>query len=283
MTYTSRDRNQRLKRTNPGVRSPQIWELDRTEEGPAATITYTRWDERYLVEVPGDTPRVFNRWINAAAMAMYLVDTRKPVSDALPPAELPVPPPTEPPKVRKLGRFQKAILEEVKRLDIDAHPIQITQNLSVSLHRPLTYVQVYVALRGLEQRGLVTSVMVTFEPKRKGGCNRKRIFKIEARGRLALESNDIAKERGNTFFYAVDSAGKPHRHGGTRRKLTHCVLVFYVGRTKPIKIWTESLAEAKAIEASCHSTRRTITFDTMGLLALPVNSVEILEAIAPIK
>lgn len=183
MTYSARDRSRRLKRINPGVRSPQIWELDRTDEGSAATITYTRWDERYLVEVPGDTPRVFNRWINAAAMALFLVDSRT-ANGTLPPA-IPPQPYVNTPKVRKLGSFQRIILAEVQRLGTRANPTQITKDLAASLRPTITYAQVFLALQALKGRGHVSTISLS--PEDRPLWCRKYVYRLEEKGKLALE------------------------------------------------------------------------------------------------
>lgn len=86
-------------------------------------------------------------------------------------------------KLRKLGRFQKEILYEIYILGEDANPSQILKNLTIGLRETLTYAQVYLALRSLEKRGLLSSKMTPRE-----NAPQVRTFKLEHDGVLSLST-----------------------------------------------------------------------------------------------
>lgn len=75
---------------------------------------------------------------------------------------------------KSLGEFEQLVLLAVLRLDDDAHTVRIIEELERRTHRRPTHAAVYVALRRLETKGMVTSEFG--EPTPEPGGRAKRYF-----------------------------------------------------------------------------------------------------------
>lgn len=76
-----------------------------------------------------------------------------------------------------LGEFEQLVLLAVMRLGSDAYSVPIVEEIEARTGRSVTHAAVYVALRRLEDKGLVQSWMG--EPTAERGGRSKRFFKVE--------------------------------------------------------------------------------------------------------
>lgn len=76
-----------------------------------------------------------------------------------------------------LGEFEQRVLLAALRRGRDAYTVSIIEELRARTSREPTHAAVYVALRRLEAKGLVTSRMGPATPERGGRA--KRFFQVE--------------------------------------------------------------------------------------------------------
>ena len=86
-----------------------------------------------------------------------------------------------------LGDMEHLVLLAILRLGPDAYGIPILDEVSARSGRVVSRATVYVALRRLEQKGLVVSRMGESTPERGGRA--KRYFKLRAAGLKALRDS----------------------------------------------------------------------------------------------
>ena len=86
-----------------------------------------------------------------------------------------------------LGDMEHLVLLAILRLGPDAYGIPILDEVSARCGRVVSRATVYVALRRLEQKGLVVSRMGESTPERGGRA--KRYFKLRAAGLKALRDS----------------------------------------------------------------------------------------------
>jgi len=86
-----------------------------------------------------------------------------------------------------LGDLEHLVLLAILRLGSEAYGIPILDEVSARSHRYLSRATVYVALRRLEQKGLVVSRLGESTPERGGRA--KRYFRLRAAGLQALRES----------------------------------------------------------------------------------------------
>lgn len=86
-----------------------------------------------------------------------------------------------------LGDLEHLVLLAILRLGKDAYGIPILDEVSARSGRDVSRATVYVALKRLEQKGLVTSRLGDSTPERGGRA--KRFFKIKPSGLKALRES----------------------------------------------------------------------------------------------
>jgi len=92
-----------------------------------------------------------------------------------------------------LGEFEQLVLLAIAHLDGDAYGIPIVDEIERRTGRSVARAAVYVTLRRLEEKGLVSSRMSDPTPER-GGKGR-RYVKLEPEGARALREARRASER----------------------------------------------------------------------------------------
>ena len=78
---------------------------------------------------------------------------------------------------RALGEFEHHVLLAILRLEADAYSLPIVRELESATGRPIAPAAVYIAMRRLEKRGLVSSEM-RLAPAEEGG-RRRRYFQLK--------------------------------------------------------------------------------------------------------
>jgi DNA-binding PadR family transcriptional regulator len=86
-----------------------------------------------------------------------------------------------------LGDMEHLVLLAILRLGPDAYGIPILEEVSGRSGREISRATVYVALKRLEQKGLVTSHLGDSTPERGGRA--KRYFKLKTAGLKALRDS----------------------------------------------------------------------------------------------
>jgi DNA-binding PadR family transcriptional regulator len=86
-----------------------------------------------------------------------------------------------------LGDIEHLVLLAILRLGTDAYGIPILDEVSARSGREVSRATVYVALKRLEQKGLVTSRLGDSTPERGGRA--KRFFKLKPSGLKALRDS----------------------------------------------------------------------------------------------
>ncbi len=76
-----------------------------------------------------------------------------------------------------IGEFEQLVLLTILRLGPSAYGVPIFEELSQHTSRPILRPSVYVALRRLEEKGLITSRLGSPEPRRGGRA--RRYFELE--------------------------------------------------------------------------------------------------------
>lgn len=84
-----------------------------------------------------------------------------------------------------LGEFEHRVLLAILRLGAESYSVPIVLELEEKTKKSVAPAAVYIALRRLEKRGLVSSRLV--EPDEDGGGRERRYFKIEEAGMERLK------------------------------------------------------------------------------------------------
>ena len=91
-----------------------------------------------------------------------------------------------------LGAFEQMVLLAIVHLSGDAYGVPIVEEIERRTGRPVSRAAVYVTLRRLEQRGLITSWMSDPTPERGGKA--RRCVKIEHEGMRMLRESRRAMD-----------------------------------------------------------------------------------------
>lgn len=84
-----------------------------------------------------------------------------------------------------LGEFEQLVLLACLRLGPDAYTVSVVEEIATRAGRPASHATVYVALRRLEKKGLVTSELGEATPERGGRA--KRFFRVQPEAVVMLE------------------------------------------------------------------------------------------------
>jgi PadR family transcriptional regulator, regulatory protein PadR len=104
-----------------------------------------------------------------------------------------------------LGDLEHLVLLAILRLGKDAYGIPILDEVSARSGRDVSRATVYVALKRLEQKGLVTSRLGESTPERGGRA--KRFFKLKPSGLKALrESREMFLNLWRDYETVLDRA-----------------------------------------------------------------------------
>jgi DNA-binding PadR family transcriptional regulator len=104
-----------------------------------------------------------------------------------------------------LGDLEHLVLLAILRLGKDAYGIPILDEVSARSGRDVSRATVYVALKRLEQKGLVTSRLGESTPERGGRA--KRFFKLKPPGLKALrESREMFLDLWRDYESVLDRA-----------------------------------------------------------------------------
>jgi len=104
-----------------------------------------------------------------------------------------------------LGDMEHLVLLAILRLGQDAYGIPILDEVCARSGREVSRATVYVALKRLEQKGLVTSRLGESTPERGGRA--KRFFKMKPSGLKALrESRDMFLSLWRDYETVLDQA-----------------------------------------------------------------------------
>ena len=104
-----------------------------------------------------------------------------------------------------LGDMEHLVLLAILRLGTDAYGIPILDEVSARSGREVSRATVYVALKRLEQKGLVSSRLGDSTPERGGRA--KRFFKVKPSGLKALrESREMFLSLWRDYEAVLDRA-----------------------------------------------------------------------------
>ncbi len=104
-----------------------------------------------------------------------------------------------------LGDIEHLVLLAILRLGTDAYGIPILDEVSARSGRDVSRATVYVALKRLEQKGLVTSKLGESTPERGGRA--KRFYRLKPNGLKALrESRDMFLSLWRNYESVLDGA-----------------------------------------------------------------------------
>ena len=104
-----------------------------------------------------------------------------------------------------LGDMEHLVLLAILRLGVDAYGIPILDEVSARSGREVSRATVYVALKRLEQKGLVSSRLGDSTPERGGRA--KRFFKLKPSGLKALrESREMFLNLWRDYESVLDRA-----------------------------------------------------------------------------
>ncbi|MGD2046417.1 MAG: helix-turn-helix transcriptional regulator [Gemmatimonadota bacterium] len=93
---------------------------------------------------------------------------------------------------RSLGEFEQMVLWAILQLEGDVYGVPIVEEIERRTGRDVSRSAVYVTLRRLEQKGLVSSRMS--EPLPERGGKPRRLVEVEPEGRRALYDSRRAME-----------------------------------------------------------------------------------------
>jgi PadR family transcriptional regulator PadR len=90
---------------------------------------------------------------------------------------------------RALGEFEQLVLLAILRVGEGAYTVPLVQEIEDQTGRQTSHAAVYIALKRLEEKGLVDSRLADSTPER--GGRGKRIYEVKPAGRRILrESRD---------------------------------------------------------------------------------------------
>ena len=78
---------------------------------------------------------------------------------------------------RSLGEFEQLVLLAILRIGAGAYAVSIIEEIQTRTDRAVSHAAVYVALRRLENKGLVTSRLA--DPTRERGGRAKRYYEVQ--------------------------------------------------------------------------------------------------------
>ena len=89
-----------------------------------------------------------------------------------------------------LGAFEQLVLLAILRLGDEAYTVPVIDEIEARTGRQVAHASVYVAMRRLEKKGLVTSRMS--EPTAERGGRSRRYFRVEPRALVLLRDHHDA-------------------------------------------------------------------------------------------
>ncbi len=98
-----------------------------------------------------------------------------------------------------LGEFEQLVLLAILRLGADVYGVPIVREIEERTGRSVSRAAVYIALRRLQEKGLVSSRMADPTPERGGRA--KRYFRVEPAG---LESVKESRRALNSMWEDLD-------------------------------------------------------------------------------
>lgn len=91
---------------------------------------------------------------------------------------------------RSLGEFEQLVLLAILRVRESAYAVPVINEIEMQTGRKVSHAAVYIALRRLEEKGLVTSKLADSTPER--GGRGKRYYQVSSTARdMLLESRDV--------------------------------------------------------------------------------------------
>jgi DNA-binding PadR family transcriptional regulator len=94
---------------------------------------------------------------------------------------------------RSLGEFEQLVLLAILRVGDAAYAVPVINEIEAQTGRKVSHAAVYIALRRLEEKGLVTSNLAGATPER--GGRGKRYYEIEPAARDMLQESRNALTR----------------------------------------------------------------------------------------
>ena len=86
-----------------------------------------------------------------------------------------------------LGEFEQLVLLAILRLGTDVYGVPIVREIEKRTGRSVSRAAVYIALRRLQEKGLVSSRMADPTPERGGRA--KRFFRVEPAGLVSVKES----------------------------------------------------------------------------------------------
>lgn len=94
---------------------------------------------------------------------------------------------------RTLGEFEQLVLLAILRIGEGAYAVPVINEIEVQTGRKVSHAAVYIALRRLEEKGLVSSRLAEATPER--GGRGKRYYDVDPTAREMLEESRNALTR----------------------------------------------------------------------------------------
>ena len=94
---------------------------------------------------------------------------------------------------RSLGEFEQLVLLAILRVGDDAYAVPVINEIEEQTGRDVSHAAVYIALRRLEEKGLVKSSLADAIPER--GGRGKRYYEVELAARKLLQESRNALTR----------------------------------------------------------------------------------------
>ncbi len=94
---------------------------------------------------------------------------------------------------RSLGEFEQLVLLAILRVEDDAYAVPVINEIEIQTGRKVSHAAVYIALRRLEEKGLLASRVAEATPER--GGRGKRYYEVDPAARSLLEKSRNALMR----------------------------------------------------------------------------------------
>ena len=94
---------------------------------------------------------------------------------------------------RSLGEFEQLVLLAILRVGEGAYAVPVISEIEAQTGRKVSHAAVYIALRRLEEKGLVTSNLAEATPER--GGRGKRYYEVDPAAREMLQESRNALTR----------------------------------------------------------------------------------------
>lgn len=94
---------------------------------------------------------------------------------------------------RSLGEFEQLVLLAILRVGDGAYAVPVINEIEAQTDRKVSHAAVYIALRRLEEKGLVTSRLAEATPER--GGRGKRYYEVDPSAREMLQESRNALTR----------------------------------------------------------------------------------------